>query len=338
MILIFLFATLFITLGVQTPDSSSPSDMLDGISLVAPPRPFQTNPMTPIKAVGADWVAVIPYGFSRLGEPRVNYNQFGGQWWGERPDGCLKTLEIAKQNDMRVMLKPQVYVPGSWPGDIEFQQESDWQTWERSYEAFILPMADMAEAQSVELLCIGTEFKISSVKREAFWRTLIEKIRTRYSGQLTYAANWDEYTKIKWWDAVDYIGVDAYFPLVEDALPSVSKIKTAWLPHQYAMQRVQRKFNKPVIFTEYGYLSVDHCASKNWILEGQLGDLAVNEQAQANALEAMYAVFGATDWWKGGFLWKWFHEMPRKDGHPTKGYDPQGKLAEQTIKKWYSKW
>lgn len=312
--------------------------MLDGISLVAPPSPFRTNPMTPIKNIGADWVAVVPYGFGRIGHPEVRYNQFGGQWWGERPEGYQKTIEIAQENEMKVMLKPQIYIPGSWPGDISFKTETAWQTWEQSYEAFILPMAIAAEERGVELLCIGTEFKISSVKREQFWRELTKKIRAVYKGKLTYAANWDEYQYIKWWDVMDYIGVDAYFPLVDDAMPSVSKIKTAWLPHQYAIQRVQKKFDRPVIFTEYGYLSVDYCASKNWLLEKKLSTLPINEQAQANALEAMYAVFGATDWWKGGFLWKWFHDMPRKDGNPPRGYDPQGKIAEETIRKWYSRW
>ena len=37
-------------------------------------------------------------------------------------------------------------------------------------------------------------------------------MRDVYSGKLTSSANWggEEFSK-SWWDAVDYIGVDAYY-------------------------------------------------------------------------------------------------------------------------------
>lgn len=307
-----------------------------GLSFVAPPNPFPENPMPAIQAVGADWIAVIPFAYTRLGQPTVHYNQQKWQWWGERPEGCEETIRKAKAAGIKIMLKPQVYIPGSWPGGLDFATEADWKAWEASYEKYILEFVEMAESYQVELFCIGTEFKQSSINRPDFWRQLIQKIHTQYSGQLTYAANWDEYQTIQFWDELDYIGVDAYFPLVNKETPSVAQIVKAWKKPQKELKTVANQFNKPILFTEFGYLSVDGCTYNNWELEGKINSLEVNEQAQADALEALFQVFWPEPYWHGGFLWKWFPNGQGHEGYVHKDYTPQGKLAEKTLKSWYA--
>lgn len=48
---------------------------------------------------------------------------------------------------------------------------------------------------------------------EAHWRRLIEEIRGVYGGPLSYAANFDQVEEVGFWDALDAIGVNAYYPL-----------------------------------------------------------------------------------------------------------------------------
>lgn len=79
--------------------------------------------MNEIKSIGANWIAVIPYGFTMLGKPEVHYKEFGGQWWGEKPEGIRKTIQLAHDAGLKVMLKPQVYVPGSWTGSLSFEKK-----------------------------------------------------------------------------------------------------------------------------------------------------------------------------------------------------------------------
>jgi hypothetical protein len=310
--------------------------IMRGLSFVAPPDPFPTNPFPAVQAVGADWIAVIPFAYTRLGTPEVFYNQQKWQWWGERPEGCRETIQKAQAAGLKIMLKPQVYIPGGWPGGLDFEDEASWQAWEQSYEQYLLQFAIIAEELQVELLCIGTEFKLSSTKRPGFWRQLIEKVRDQYSGQLTYAANWDEYQAIEFWDELDYIGVDAYFPLVKVETPSVKSLIKAWKSPKREMQAVALQFKKPILFTEYGYLSVDGCTYNNWELEGEINSLNINEQAQANALEALFQAFWQEPYWQGGFLWKWFPNGEGHEGYAHKDYTPQGKMAEQTLKNWYT--
>ena len=56
----------------------------------------------------------------------------------------------------------------------------------------------------------------------------------------------------------------------------------------------------------FGYLSVDGCAHRVWELEAKVNHLAVNEQAQANALDALFETYWSEKYGAGGFLWKWF--------------------------------
>ncbi len=316
------------------PAPASGANKMYGLSFVAPPDSFSHEVMDAVRASGAGWIAVIPYGFTRMGDPHVYYNH-GRQWWGERPDGCRHTILGAQAAGIRVMLKPQVYVPRGWVGALDFDTEEEWMSWEKDYEAYILLFADMAEQLGVDLFCIGTEFKASAPKREAFWRRLIAEVRQRYSGPLTYAANWDEYPATPFWDALDYVGVNAYFPISEADTPDPLDLQRLWQPQVEALRDFAHQVQRPVLFTEYGYLSVGGCAGKTWELEKRLAELPANEQAQANAVEALLSTFSREDFWAGGFLWKWYPAMRGHEGFPAKDYTPQGKLAMETLKKWY---
>lgn len=314
------------------------AEKIHGLNFVAPPREFEKNPIHAVKNVEADWIAVIPYGYTMPKQNRVIYNREKWQWWGETPAGVKKTIALAQQQGIKVMLKPQVYFPRSWSGNLSFENESDWQQWESDYTAFIMTFVQIASEMKVEMICIGTEFKQSVIQRPSFWKEMIEKIRKNYPGKLTYASNWDEFDKVTFWDQLDFIGINAYFPLCEEPTPSQSQLKKAWIPPMESIRAIHEKFKKPVIFTEYGYLSVDACASRNWELESKIKQLNINEQAQSIAIESLWKNCSEEKWWLGGFIWKWFPNMQGHEGYPERDYSPQGKLGENTLKECHQKY
>ncbi len=313
------------------------NDKIDGMTLVAPPKPFSSNPFLKLKEIDVNWIGIIPYAYTQQGKPSVAFGSYTWQWWGETVKGATQSIKQAHANDMLVMLKPQVYIPGSWPGGMDFDSEEDWQKWESDYEKYILTFAKIASEQNVALFCIGTEFKLSSINRPEYWEKLIIKIRKLYKGKLTYAANWDEYKHIAFWDKLDFIGVDAYFPLNSDAVPAVEELVSNWYPYEKEMKRIAASFDKPILFTEYGYMSVEGCAGKTWELEADRSILKYNEQAQANAFDAMYQVFYEQDFWAGGFVWKWYPDEFAGPQRMRKDYTPQNKMGEQALSKWYAK-
>ena len=333
----FCCSILFFNVHCQTTQHNHQSDKIKGLTLVAPHQPFKNEPMTEVKSVGADWIAIVPYAFTRNGTPSVFYGGRGRQDWGESYEGVGVTVDSARRAGVKVMLKPQVWVGGGWIGGLDFTTDADWEKWEKDYENYILPFAQIADSMHVELFCIGTEIKMSATKRPQFWRNLIAKTRAMYKGKLVYAANWDEYPMIPFWNDLDYIGVDAYFSLVPKATPSVSELEKAWQPVLADMRAYQKQQNKPILFTEFGYMPIDSCAYKSWEMEKRRRNMGINEAAQANAIDGLFTVFWKEKWWAGGFLWKWFPEVKATEGTQMKDYTPQGKQAIGVLKKWYEK-
>lgn len=315
----------------------APLHKLNGVSFVSPPRPISTNGMAGIQQSGANWVAIIPYAHAYAGKPEISYEE-DRRWWGEGPEGVARLIQYAHELGYQVMLKPHVWVIGQgWPGEFTLDTEEDWQTWEQNYTRYLEIISHIADTTGVELLCVGTEYRLAVRQRPDFWKKLIQDIRKSYGGKLTYAANWDNFEQVSFWTELDYIGIDAYFPLCDDKTPSVANLKAQWEQPLQAIRQVQQQVNKPVLFTEYGYESLDYTSKGHWELNKDT--LQVNYQAQVNAYEAMYQTFWPEPWFAGGFLWKWFPESDRlrNSERRKRGFTPQYKPVLGTIETYYRK-
>ena len=234
---------------------------------------------------------------------------------------------------MKVMLKPHVWVLGEgWTGDYKVEGEENWKSWESDYKSYILHHASLAESLGVELFCVGTEYRMPARERPAFWRNLIAGVRKVYNGKITYASNWDNYNKIAWWDAVDYVGVDAYFPLTEEEDPGVEAIKAGWISLRSDLEAFSKKWGRKILFTEYGYQSANGGAGKHWEVDKSWEN--TNMDLQSDAYKALYESLWDEDWFSGGFLWKWHLTSWGAEANKTR-FTPQGKPAEKIIAKWY---
>lgn len=275
----------------------------------------------------------MPYGFIPEGSTELKFNS-EWQWWGEKMEGTSTLIQLAKKEGYKIMLKPHVWKRhGSFTGHHGYTSEKDWKAFETSYSNYILSFAQLAQEEKVELFCIGTEWAKFVEERPEFWKKLINEVKKVYFGKLTYAANWDEYKKVTFWNQLDYIGVDAYFPLVEDKTPSSAQVKYALLEPLNELRIVSSAANKPILFTEFGYRSVDFTAKKPWEA-GREG--IVNLQGQINAYEAFFESFWSQEFVAGGFIWKWFANHAEVGGESNNGFTPQNKPVEKSIQKWYS--
>ncbi len=306
-----------------------------GLTMVGTPKPFRGDPFSEVKQLGANWVALVPFAFMREEEPEVRYGSSPYQWWGERLDGLRQNIALAHKNGLKVMLKPQIYIHQGWVGELDFE-ETEWKIWEKTYEDYLSQLLSLAKETGVEMFCIGTEFKAATRTREKFWRQLIGRFRKQYNGKLVYSANWDYFEQVPFWDALDFIGISSYFPLSEDKMPRKQELLRAWKPIIERMEQLSKRHGKKIIFTEFGYLSVDGCAGKTWLIEKDIHQRPINEAAQAVAIDALYTALWHRPFWAGGFLWKWFPEMMGHEGYPEKDYTPQGKQAEKVLRYWFS--
>jgi hypothetical protein len=82
--------------------SAIQGEKIKGVSLVAPPQPFQQDPFAAIQKINANAVAIMPYAFSVPGNGEVIYNH-PRQWWGERKEGTIETIVKAKEAGMKII-------------------------------------------------------------------------------------------------------------------------------------------------------------------------------------------------------------------------------------------
>ncbi len=315
--------------------ASNGSPKINGLSFVASPRKVDSTAFVAIDSVHANWISLMPFAYM----PNVNQTELifdnREQWWGERVEGVKETIEIAHKKQIKVCIKPQIWIGnGTFTGLIHMNNEEDWRVYESNYRNFIMTFAKLASETSTEYLCIGTELQKFVADRPLFWNELIDSIRTVYSGKLTYAENWDCFDKAPFWSKLDAIGVDAYFPLSDEKNPTIADLKNGWQPHLSKLKLCSDQFQKPIIFTEFGYRSMDFCAKSPWDYSNEF---PVNQQAQSIAIQALFESVWHQEWFAGGFLWKWFPDRKRHLGENDTQFSPQGKQAEGVVRKWYRK-
>jgi len=312
-----------------------------GVSWVAG-HEITAETLRPLLADHVNWIVQTPFGWQESGStPHVTLAASGHGLWGERDVGLTTTNDLALGLGIRTLLKPHLWIQrpeAQSRTDIHMKSESDWRQWFESYRAFILHYAELAERCHMEILCVGTELGTDVVSREKDWRDLIAAVRSVYHGKLTYAANWyREFEAVPFWDALDFIGIQAYFPLSEAAHPSLDDLVEGWKPHLEAIQQVQSRFGKPVLFTEIGYRSVPEAAARPWEWPSRFESASApsDPDLQADCYEAFFRAVWPLPWIAGAYWWKWFPDGRRWEEPDSTGFSPQGKPAEAVLARGY---
>ncbi len=324
----------FILAFVVASCSSSKFDKVNGISFVSSREELSQHHIDPVLNIQANYAAIMPFGFIRdIDSPDLVFDS-DRQWFGETREGAKQYIQKLHQNGVSVMVKPQIWVRGGeFTGNMTMRTEADWIKLEASYEKFILLYADLAEETQSDIFCIGTELKAFVNNRPEFWNHLIQKVKKIYNGQLTYAANWDEYIKTPFWQQLDYIGVNAYFPLCEEENPTIETLTEGWQPWKTQLRKLAKQEGRPILFTEFGYRSMDFTGKKPWLVDRNQMD--VNLKAQADATQVVFDEFWNENWFAGGFVWKWFMQHDQVGGHGDNRFTPQNKPAESVIRRQY---
>ena len=238
------------------------------------------------------------------------------------------TIERARASGLRVRLRLPVDLRDG--GQRSSIKPADPRAWFGSYGRWLLHYAALAEASGVDSLEVGVELRgLSGAAYERRWRCLIARVRRVFHGRLSYGANWDEYQRVSWWDALDEIGVDAYFPLADAPGAGVDAVVAAWTPYVDDLEAVQSRFQRPIVFTELGYTSTTLGLVQPWA-PGDTYDGAEQQTGFAAAFRAL----AAEPWFGGVYIWHWSDD-PNAGGPGDLDHTPQGKPAEATIRQWF---
>ncbi len=286
--------------------------------------------------LGANSLALVPYAFAESANSDGKLHTDTD----ETDESIEKAARIAHRLGMQVMLKPQIWVGrGIFTGHIRFPNPAQGAAWFSEYRQWILHYARLAEGNGIDLLCIGAELE-GLTTDAGTWRALITDVRRIYRGSLTYAANWGtEFESIPFWDALDFMGLNNYYPLVDPAQangkevsPSLDALTAGAERLASRLEAVQKRWQKPLLFTEIGFPNVVGTGTQPW---EETSDRPRAPQEQADCYEAIFRVFYKRPWFAGMFWWKWPSDG-RSGGLADGSYTPAGKPAEQILRKWYS--
>jgi len=263
--------------------------------------------ITDLRTLGVNWIAIHPYAGIDL-DGNVSWRRRDGDDEGA-PDWLTRPIAEAHRQGIKILIKPHLahWRSFSWRGEIEFDSDAKWERFFTSYTEWITAIARYSEG--ADAFAVGTELD-RTIQHESTWRGIIDAVRAEYDGPLTYAANWTDYERVPFWDALDAIGIQAYFPLLPgDAvprgqLPPRETLEAGWAQIMARVSEFSARHDKTVVFTELGY-------NNSWLAASEPWDYSVRgtedaEQLQRLCMEVALEAIGNEPAVVGAFLWKWF--------------------------------
>ncbi|MCR4596113.1 MAG: 1,4-beta-xylanase [Lachnospiraceae bacterium] len=243
-----------------------------------------------------------------------------------RDDELREIIDEAHTLGLSVAVKPTVNcLDGTWRAHIHFFDEDvpcepKWSNWFKSYTAFQLHFARIAEEKHCEMFIAGCEMVMSD-HREAEWRRLISDIRGVYHGPVSY--NCDKYQEhnVTWWDAVDVISSSGYYPIDD------------WGRQLDRIEAVVRRFAKPFFFAETGCMSAEgsNMVPNDWSVAG-----TSDPAGQQAWYEVMLKSCASRNFVRGVALWSWTADLyDPADTDKYRDYDIYAKPALRTVAEYY---
>ena len=285
-----------------------------------------------LAALGVDWISLTPFGWQRtLSATRIEINPRSEA--GESDRRLEEEVGQARALGMKVMMKPHLWISASqWRGHIAPEGgEVGWGAWFESYTTFLLHYARLSERLGVESFVVGLELASASPRRED-WIEVIEAVREVYSGDIVYASNWNEIDRVAFWDKVDVIGVQFFAPLAESTEDPYEALVAAMDRHLDDHEALSLKYDKPVIFTEFGFKPIASTAISPHTWPGDLPASArrYDERIQAMAYRAVLNTAGRRPFIHGIYVWKWFTDLDSSE-EGLFSFSPRDKLAAEVL-------
>lgn len=286
-----------------------------------------------LRETGATWVALaFATDMPSRNSPEIPFGTAAQKLVTD--DEIRSAVAAAREQGLRVMLKPVVNcADGAWRGTIRLATPKRWDRWWKNYIAFLRHYAELAQCTGCDMFCVGCEMNTTE-RFESRWRTAVAWVRQVYAGPVVYNANHGRTDRIPWWDAVDVIGVSAYYPVGTVNDRSLETMLQNWQPLKTKLSSVSRRFSRPVMFVEIGMRSVETGSVMPWDWRRQ--GLAWDGGEQARYYEAALRTFFHEPWFKGFFWWDWPSRLyPREKGKSHTGFCAFGKPAEDVLRRWY---
>ena len=282
--------------------------------------------------MGANWVSITPFG--RLWDLQSTEILMDFEApYEENREAVRAMIRQAKARGLKVLLIPHLWIEtGGWRGEIDPGTPEGWAAYQESYRRFVLAWARDAAEAGADALSIGVECKSWSGRFGGFWTRLIADIRAVFGGLLTYSANWDEAQDVLFWDQLDLVGINAFYPLADDPGATDEEYTRRAAAIAEDVHELAEVLDMPVLFVEIGYTTREDAAVQPWLWPDGMADVVVDEREQARALDAMFRAFLDEPWFVGFFLWRYYAYLDDVSQEAIWGFSPHAKMAEGVLR------
>jgi hypothetical protein len=283
--------------------------------------------------LGATWISITPFG--RIWS--LQSTHIVDDFEADRADNeraVTRMVEQAHARGLRVLMIPHLWVETSgWRGEIDPGSPERWLSYQRSYSRFVLGWAELAAQAGVDAFSIGVECKSWSGRFPDYWSELIARVRAAFPRLLTYSANWDEAEYVLFWEQLDLIGINAFYPLAyRGSAPYRDYLEGARRARD-AVEKLAFLHERPVWFVEVGYTTRRDAAVEPWLWPDDMADVVYDEDEQARALAAVIETFAPEPWFAGLFLWRYYADLDDVSQEDAWGFSPHGKRAERLLRR-----
>lgn len=285
--------------------------------------------------LGATWVSITPFGrIWSLRSTHISADFEAGR--SDNEAAITRMVAQAHARGLRVLMIPHLWVETTgWRGEIDPGSDEGWAAYQRSYQRFVGGWARVAARADVDAFSIGVECKSWSGRFPAFWSGLIRELRALFPGLLTYSANWDEAEHVLFWEQLDLIGINAFYPLAQRSGAPYSAYLEGAKRARDAVRKLAFLHERPVWFAEVGYTTRRDAAVEPWLWPDEMANVTYDEDEQARALAAILETFAPEPWFAGLFIWRYYADLDDVSQEDAWGFSPHGKRSEQLLRRTF---
>lgn len=293
--------------------------------------PYSEALLDELARMGTNWISITPFGRIWSLQSTEILLDFEAPYDQNRAD-VARMIQQAHERGIKVLLIPHLWVEtDGWRGEIDPGSPEGWIAYQKSYSRFVLGWAQLAGEAGADAFSIGVECKSWSGRFGAYWTSLIQQVRKQFPGVLTYSANWDEVEHVLFWDQLDLIGVNAFYPLADHNRASYAEYVEGAKRARDGIGRTALTLGMPVLFVEVGYTTRADAAVEPWLWPDDMTNVAFDEHEQARALAAVFEAFLPEPWFAGFFVWRYYANLDDISQEHIWGFSPHGKVAENTL-------
>ncbi|RMG86668.1 MAG: hypothetical protein D6714_03820 [Bacteroidetes bacterium] len=241
---------------------------------------------------------ILPADHEKIRNWFKQYRTFALKWGAICQQEGVEVLGIGSELNAMAATRPLTEIPDLYAyfNDVHRQRENEgrafkyadvlrendlWVRGDGQYADLRTYIQDKIEAQKKWAAQVTFEGQPDRLKKmndrrqliENQWISLIKDLRKIYDGKLTYAANFDNYQDVGFWEYLDFVGINAYFqlrPPTFGELPDtalLSVFRQSWRAIFDQIDQVKAADSipdKPVMFTELGYVRAEDSTVAPW--------------------------------------------------------------------------